>query len=119
MMTETAARQFAKDWVTAWNSHDLDAILSHYAPNVVLVSPSAAKILNDATGRVEGKEALRAYFKLGLEAYPDLVFHLLDVLWGISSVVLYYGNQRGTKTGEFMELDGNGLVCRVVANYGG
>jgi hypothetical protein len=38
-------------------------------------------------------------------------------MWGISSVVLYYLNQKGTKTGEFMELDANQKVSIVVANY--
>jgi hypothetical protein len=37
---------------------------------------------------------------------------------GLSSVVLYYTNQAGTKSGEFMEIDANGKVTRVVANYG-
>ena len=119
MLTETEARQFAHSWVSAWNSHDLDAILSHYGPEIVLISPAAAKLLNDASGTVAGKEALRSYFKRGLEAYPNLAFELLDVMWGVSSVVLYYVNQKGTKTGEFMEFDANHKVVRVVANYSG
>ena len=117
MLTETEARQFAQQWVLAWNSHDLDAIMSHYAPEVVLTSPVAMKLLNNASGTVVGKEALRAYFKLGLAAYPELAFELLDVMWGISSVVLYYVNQKGTKSGEFMEFDSQQQVVRVVANY--
>jgi hypothetical protein len=52
-----------------------------------------------------------------LEAYPNLKFELVDVMWGVSSVVLYYVNQKGSKTGEFMEFDGNQKVVRVVANY--
>jgi hypothetical protein len=119
MLTETEVREFAQHWILAWNSHDLDAIMSHYGPEIVLTSPVAAKLLNDASGTVVGKEALRAYFKRGLEAYPGLTFELLDVMWGISSVVLYYVNQKGTKTGEFMELDGSRKVVRVVANYAG
>jgi predicted ester cyclase len=119
MLTETEARQFAQQWVLAWNSHDLDSILAHYAVEVILTSPVAARLLNDASGRVEGKDALRNYFKRGLEAYPELAFELLDVLRGLSSVVLYYVNQNGTKTGEFMEFDASGKVVRVVANYSG
>jgi len=38
---------------------------------------------------------------------------------GLSSVVVCYTNQKGTKTAEFMEFDKNGKVVRVVANYGG
>ena len=119
MLTEDKARSLAAHWVQAWNSHDLVEIMSHYAQDVVLVSPVAAKILNDPLGTVKGKDALRAYFKKGLEAYPNLKFDLLDLMWGLSSVVLYYVNQKGTKTGEFMEIDSNGKVVRVVANYSG
>jgi len=117
MLSETEVRQFAHHWVLAWNSHDLDAIMSHYAPEVVLTSPAAAALLNDPSGTVTGKEAVRSYFERGLAAYPKLTFELLDVMWGISSVILYYLNQKGTKTGEFMEFDAQQKVIRVVANY--
>ncbi|MCL4470714.1 MAG: nuclear transport factor 2 family protein [Gammaproteobacteria bacterium] len=119
MLTEDKARNLAAHWIQAWNSHDLDEIMSHYGEGVVLVSPVAAKILNDPSGTVKGKDALRAYFKKGLEVYPNLKFDLLDVMWGLSSVVLYYVNQKGTKTGEFMEIDSKDKVIRVVANYSG
>jgi len=119
MLTEKDARQFANHWVAAWNSHNLDEILSHYAAEVILVSPAAAKILSDPSGIVRGKEAVREYFKRGLEAYPNLKFSLIDVLWGISSIVLYYVNQKSTKTAEFMEIDTDSKVIRVIANYNG
>lgn len=111
------AREFADDWIAAWNSRDLDAILSHYADDVVLISPVAASILNDPSGMVNGKAALRNYFRRGLELYPNFRFQLLDVMQGMSSVVVVYVNQKGTKTAEFMELDEHGKVVRVVANY--
>jgi hypothetical protein len=117
MLSEIEVRQFAHSWILAWNSHDLDAVMSHYALEVVLTSPTAAKLLGDPSGTVTGKEAVRSYFERGLEAYPNLSFELLDVMWGVSSVVLCYLNQKGTKTGEFMELDARGKVVRVVANY--
>ena len=119
MLTEENARKLAAHWVQAWNSHDLAEIMSHYAEDVVLVSPAVARILNDPLGTVKGKDALRAYFKKGLETYPNLKFDLLDLMWGLSSVVLYYVNQKGTKTGEYMEIDSNGKILRVVANYSG
>jgi ketosteroid isomerase-like protein len=63
MITEAEARQFAKDWVLAWNSHDLDAIIAHYGPDVILTSPVAARLLSDPSGTVTGREALRVYFR--------------------------------------------------------
>lgn len=117
MPNESEANKFAEEWIAAWNSHNLDDILSHYDANVVLTSPVAANLLNDPSGTVSGIAALRNYFQRGLEAYPELHFELLDVMFGISSVVLCYKNQKGTKTAEFMEFANSGKVIRVVANY--
>lgn len=111
------AKEFAKEWIDAWNAHDLERILAHYSSDVVLVSPVAAKVTGEASGMVRGKEALRSYFQKGLELFPNLRFTLVDVMQGLSSVVLYYENQRGTRTGEFMEFGADGAVVRVVANY--
>jgi len=117
MLTEAEARRVATENIEAWNSHDLERILAHYDDDVVLVSPVAAVRLGDPTGEVRGKAALRRYFALALDAYPELYFELVDVMWGISSVVLYYKNQRGTMTGEVLEIAPNGRVARVLANY--
>ena len=116
-MTKDDAWNLANDWVAAWNAHDLDSIMTHYDEAAELTSPVAAKLLGTSNGKVVGKAALRAYFQRGLEAYPELHFHLEDVLWGLNSVVLYYTNQKGTRTAEFMELSAKGKVARVVANY--
>src|SRR6266481_1673793 len=116
-MTKDEARKLANDWVAAWNAHDLDLIMTHYEDSIELTSPAAAQLLRTPDGKVVGKANLRAYFQRGLEAYPELHFHLEDVLWGINSIVLYYTNQKGTRTGEFMELFASGKVVRVVANY--
>ncbi|MBN9614595.1 MAG: DUF4440 domain-containing protein [Acidobacteriales bacterium 59-55] len=116
-MTAEEARSFASDWIAAWNAHDLEAILGHYEEDVELISPAAAQLLGRPDGRVIGKTALRAYFERGLAAYPELRFELEDVLCGVRSVVLYYINQKGTHTGEFMELSPAGTVARVMAHY--
>jgi ketosteroid isomerase-like protein len=116
-MNRDAAWNLANHWVAAWNAHDLDSIIAHYDDEIELTSPVAAQLLGTADGKVAGKTNLRAYFQRGLEAYPDLHFHLEDVLWGLSSVVLYYANQKGTRTAEFMELSASGKVTRVVAHY--
>jgi predicted ester cyclase len=118
-VTREEAWSLAKDWVAAWNAHDLDMIMTHYEDVVELTSPVAARLLGTADGRVVGKTNLRAYFQRGLEAYPELQFRLEDVLWGLNSVVLYYTNQKGTRSAEFMEMSTAGKVQRVVANYNG
>ncbi|MBV9181840.1 MAG: nuclear transport factor 2 family protein [Acidobacteria bacterium] len=115
MLTENEAQAFAHAWIEAWNSHNLEAIMSYYAPEVVLVSPTAAKILNCSSGVVEGTKALRAYFARGLERYPNLTFELKDVLAGISNILVYYVSEAGIRTGEFMEFGSHGKIIRVAA----
>jgi ketosteroid isomerase-like protein len=116
-MTKDEAWELANHWVAAWNGHDLETIMTHYDDEVELTSPAAAQLLGRPDGKMVGKANLRAYFQRGLEAYPQLHFQLEDVLWGANSVVLYYINQKGTHTAEFMELSAAGKVARVVANY--
>ena len=118
-MTKAEACELANHWLAAWNAHDLDAILTHYDDAVELTSPVAAQLLGLPDGKIVGEANLRAYFQRGLAAYPELHFKLEDVLWGLNSVVLYYTNQRGTRTGEFMEFNGEGKVTRVIAHYNG
>ena len=118
-MTREEAWSLASQWVAAWNAHDLDLIMSHYDDAVELTSPTAAQLLGKADGKVAGKLNLKNYFQRGLSAYPELQFRLEDVLWGVNSVVLYYTNQKGTRTAEFMEISEAGRVLRVVANYNG
>ncbi len=118
-MTREQAWHLANEWVAAWNRRDLDLIMTHYEDAIELTSPSAVQLLGTPDGKIFGKANLRGYFQRGLEAYPELHFHLEDVLWGVNSVLLYYTNQKGTRTGEFMELSPAGKVVRVVANYNG
>ncbi len=115
MITREIAQLFADEWEQAWNTHDIDQITQHYAKDIVLVSPVAEKLLGNS--QVQGIEAVKNYFLKGLEAYPDLKFKILDVLYASESIVLYYVNQNGIKAGEFMQLDANRQVLRMYAHY--
>lgn len=112
-----AAHRFAEEWLQSWNLHDLERILAHYSEDITLCSPVAARLLGIADGTLRGLPAVRDYFARGLQAYPDLHFELIDVLWGLETIVLYYRNQAGTQTAEVMQFDAGGKVCRMWANY--
>ncbi|WP_405484522.1 nuclear transport factor 2 family protein [Streptomyces sp. NBC_00009] len=74
-MNHGPARAFVDSWVTAWNAHDLDALLSHFADDVTFRSPVAAQLLGN-DGVMRGKDALRAYWAEGLRRIPDLQFEV-------------------------------------------
>ncbi len=115
MITREKAEQFANDWVSAWNSHDIDKIIGHYDKDIVLTSPIASKLLGGP--KVTGIEAVRGYFLKGLDAYPNLHFEILDVLCGEESIILYYKNQNGIMAGEFMRLNDEYKIVEMYAHY--
>lgn len=116
-LTLEAAQHFAQEWIDAWNAHDLERILAHYAADVVLISPMAAKLLPESGGQISGIAALRKYFAQGLAAFPRLRFKLLDISAGPGTLVLLYRNHSGVTVSEFMEIDSACKVKRVLATY--
>ncbi len=118
-MNEREARLFAEDWIAAWNSHDLDRILAHYADDVRFASPFVVELAGEPGGVIGGKTTLRSYFRKGLEAHPGLRFELLGVLVGVESVALYYRGVGGRMAAEVMRLDEDGEVREVQAHHSG
>jgi ketosteroid isomerase-like protein len=117
-MDKEQAQRLAEEWYAAWNDHDLDRILSHYSDGVVFVSPFAVEIADRPDGRLEGKEALRAYFGAALERFPDLHFEPIALMVGLDSVVLHYRSVQNLAAAELMRVGGDGLVTEVIAHYG-
>jgi hypothetical protein len=111
------ANTFAQEWVDAWNSHDLERILSHYADNFEMASPVIVRRMGEPSGRLQGKAAVRPYWAQGLAANPPLRFELLQVLRGVDSIVLYYRNTRGQHCTEMLTLNLHGKVIRGCAHY--
>lgn len=116
MLTAATAAAFVAEWIAAWNAHDLDRIMAHWADDARFTSPIAARLLG-TDGAVVGKPALRAYWQRGLAANPDLRFELDDVLVGTDSLVIAYRNHRGQRCGEWLKLDADGRAIAGAAHY--
>lgn len=117
MISPEKAVQIAKGWIDAWNRHDLDSILSHYAEDIELTSPHVVRLMGYESGTVRGKDTLRVYFGKGLDAYPELNFELLNILTGVNSLTLYYKSVKGLLATEVMFLDSEGRIEKVIAHY--
>ena len=109
--------QFATAWLEAWNSHDLEAIMSHYDESIKFYSPVIQQLNQHPDGFIKGKTALKEYFSKGLEAYPDLHFEFHKLLKGVNSVVLYYTSINNKLSAEMMVLNEQGVVTEVRAHY--
>ena len=98
---------FAKDWSAAWNSHDVEAVLTHFHDDVVFTSPVAAELVPGSAGVVRGRAALRQYWTTALAALPELRFEVVGVYQGQSVLVINYRNERGRLVNEVLEFDGD------------
>ena len=116
MLKRTDAEHFAKEWIAAWNAHDLERILSHYDDDFEMSSPIIPKLMGDPSGTLRGKPAVRAYWTKALAAVPTLRFELLTVLVGVDSVTVYYKGHRGLSA-EVLQFGDSGKVSRAFAHY--
>ncbi len=94
---------FSQQWVQAWNTHDVEAVLRHFHDEVVFTSPVAAQLLPDTTGVIRGKSALRDYWSAALQRIPDLRFVLEGVYQGINTLVICYRNQNADLVNEVLK----------------
>jgi hypothetical protein len=117
MITQQKADEITREWIEAWNRHDLDAIISHYSNDVEFTSPFIVKLLGNQSGTIKGKEALRSYFSKALATYPDLHFELFRILTGVNSLTLYYRSVNEMLAAEVMVLNSNGEIVKVMAHY--
>lgn len=118
MIAQHFAIKFTEDWIAAWNSHNLDEILSHYTDDFVFESPYALQRIPSSEGKLKGKEAIRAYWKMGLEAIPDLRFEVYELFVGISGITIYYINHATQrKAAEVFFFNEQGKVNKSFAFY--
>jgi len=118
MSPVTDVAEFAREWIAAWNAHDLERVLSHYAPDVELSSPVAAERVPGSNGYVRGDAALRAYWEPALAANPDLHFELEAVLTAVDGCTILYRNHRDQLVAESLYWNDAGLVTRAAVAYG-
>ena len=116
-MDEKLANAFARDWIEAWNAHDLDRVLSHYTDDFEMCSPMISQLLGEHSGTLRGKSAVGAYWLRALQAVPDLKFELITVLVSVRSLVIYYKGARGRLSAEVFNFDSTGQIVKAVAHY--
>lgn len=116
MITREFAEHFAAEWIDAWNSHNLERILSHYSDDFVMSSPRIPIVADESSGLLQGKSAIGAYWKKALELAPDLRFELTSTFVGIDSIVLLYKGVRGDAAEVFF-FNEQGSVIKAAAHY--
>lgn len=106
-MPESATRELLKEFLQAFNRHDLDAIMSYFADDCIFYMPRGSAPRGD---RYVGKEQVRAGLARRFEGIPDVHYgddqHWVCGDFGVSEWTL-----TGTSTlGKTLEVRGVDLL---------
>jgi ketosteroid isomerase-like protein len=112
-ISQEAAERLAAEWIAAWNAHDLDRVLAHYAEDFEMRSPLIVQRGVDPSGVLRGKPAVRAYWQAALAAaVPPVRFELQGVYAGVGTVAIHYLSVGRRMVIELLELDAEGRIAR-------
>lgn len=106
-----------REWIGAWNSHDLERVLALYTEDAEMTSDKIQALGFEAGGTLRGKDRLRAYWGKALAMLPNLRFDLIDTYVSPDSMVVFYQNERGAKICEYLRLDAEGKIRQGSANH--
>ena len=106
-----------RDWIAAWNSHDLERVLALYDEDSEMTSDKIPALGFDPSGTMRGKDKLRAYWGAALKKRPNLHFELIDTYVSPDSIVVFYQNELGGRVCEYLRLNDEGKIRQGSANH--
>jgi len=118
LIDRVQALAVAQEWLDAWNAHDPERVVAHFADDVVVRSPVAGQLRPGSNGELRGKDQVLSYYRDGLGAAPDLRFSLVEVCIGVDEVTIVYRNQRDVLVAEALTLREDGQASEVRVSYG-
>ena len=116
-MRQIKISKFTTEWLNAWNSHNLEAIMEHYSEDIDFISPIIKQMDTNKEGKISNKNDLQEYFSKALQKYPNLHFEFYHELQGVHSAVLFYKSVHNSLSAEYMEFDKEERICKVRAHY--
>ncbi|MEH6558323.1 MAG: nuclear transport factor 2 family protein [Oceanicoccus sp.] len=112
------AQGFVLSWLDAWNSHDLDAIFSHYDDDFEMHSPLIVERLLNTKGILKGKSEVGPYWSIGLRSNPPLKFELVEYFSGVNSISIVYKSIARKWVSEVLFFNAQGLVIKGFSHHG-
>jgi hypothetical protein len=116
-ITEDFAKAFAASWYAAWNAHDVDGIMNHYAANIEHSSPFIKRYNGTDEMSLKGVDAVRDYFVRALGRNPTLRFDPLHIAIGLETVALVYRRMTGDLAVETFAFDVAHKITRSISHY--
>ncbi len=117
-MSTLASEAIAQAWFRAFNAHDLEALLALYDDRAEHFSPKLKVHRPETKGYIQGKEALRTWWRDAFERLPQLRYEPIRILGGADMAFLEYlrkvPGEEDLRVGEVLEIrEGRIFASRV------
>ncbi len=90
MNPTNALKELAVRWLDAFNGRDLDGLLALYAEDAVHTSPKLRARHPESDGQINGKPALRAWWRDAMDRLPGLRYDALHLTASGDRVFMEY-----------------------------
>lgn len=113
--------QIAKNWLHAFNEHNLESLLELYHDRAVHFSPKLKIRRPETNGFIKGKDALREWWKDAFERLPQLHYQEKNIIANNGLVVIEYTRivpgEENMNVAEVLEIE-NGLIVSSRVYHG-
>jgi ketosteroid isomerase-like protein len=120
-MKASPNEEIAKKWFNAFNTHDLEALLNLYHDKAKHFSPKLKIRKPETKGLVEGKNALRDWWKDAFERLPSLNYTYTTLTANEDRVFMEYlrkvDNEEDMLVAEVLEIK-NGMIVASRVYHG-
>lgn len=117
-MTAKKNEQIAVNWFEAFNTHDLEKLLSLYHEEARHYSPKLKIRKPETNGLVKGKNALRAWWKDAFERLPSLKYLTISLTANDNRVFMEYirkvDNEDDMMVAELLEIESGVIISSKV-----
>ena len=113
-----ALKQIALKWFEAFNSHDLEKLLSLYDEDAIHYSPKLKIHQPDTNGWIKGKDTLRNWWADAFQRLPQLHYQVLKLTADDEQVFMEYirqtPNEEDLQVGEVLVIKNNKIILSRV-----
>ncbi|MCX6275643.1 MAG: nuclear transport factor 2 family protein [Bacteroidetes bacterium] len=121
MSKQTNSYDIAKQWLSAFNEHDLEKLLALYDEQAVHYSPKLKIRMPETKGFVRGKPAMRSWWRDAFDRLPCLVYREETITANDERVFMEYlrivPGEEDMKVAEVLEIR-NGLIVASRVYHG-
>lgn len=110
-------QEFAVNWLTAWNSKDIEKISEYYSDEIILASPTVKDMIGYQEGILIKKTELREMWARVFQQIPELHYSLAAVAVGIDTLTIHYTSSFCDMVADVFKFDSGWKIIKSYTYY--